>query len=208
MAQVLCFPLHPRAAGGAEQRPGPPAAGVPRRCRCGPGAAAGEEHPLLGPPGRRPPHTSPSACPAVSEEGWTCPNTHPLLRNRETSAEAKDDPAKPPISFCQQGFCPKRWRLAPFCSSCLLQEQSWGTGAAAGGKCPTVAPCPKTQGPAVYHRVPMPASCLHGAGLGRGREAEESPSRRRTRLHSVKAAGTEVAVLASPSPVFPVRCVA
>lgn len=81
-------------------------------------------------------------------------------------------------------------------------------GAAAGGKYPTMAPCPKSQGPAAYHRVPTPASCPHGAGLGGGREAEESLNRRRTRLHSVKAAGTEVAVLASPSPVFPVRCVA
>lgn len=65
-------------------------------------------------------------------------------------------------------------------------------------------PC-EAQGQAAWGKAPMPASCLHQTRQGdRGRQ---ELSRRRT--HTVKAsAGTEVAALASPSPVFPVRCVA
>lgn len=106
-----------------------------------------------------PPPASPSACPAVSEEGWTSPNTHPLLRNREISAEAKDDPAKPLISCCQQGFCPKRWRLAPFCSSCLLQEQGWGLQQVGNG--PPWHPVPKPKGQLCIREYPcLPPACM------------------------------------------------
>lgn len=67
----------------------------------------------------------------------------------------------------------------------------------------------EAQGQAVWGKVPMPASCLHRARPGRGIEVGKNLSRSRMHLHPVKAsAGTEVAALASPSPVFPVRCVA
>lgn len=60
-AQVLLFPRRERGSAGTA------GCGAPRRCRCGPGAAAGGEHPLLGPPGRK--SSSPFLSPAVRRAG-------------------------------------------------------------------------------------------------------------------------------------------
>lgn len=66
-------------------------------------------------------------------------------------------------------------------------------------------PC-KAQRQAVWGKVPMPVSCLHKARQG---DRDRQERKQEEDSHTVKpSVGTEVAALASPSPVFPVRCMA
>ena len=179
------------------------AAGVPVRAR----RSRGRRAPSPGAAGKETPPPSPSTCPAVRRAGL--PQTLTLCSGIERpQLKGNTPPTKPLIACWQQGFCPKRWGLAPFCSSCSPQEQGWGSGAAAGRR----TPCHSTpsQSPRASCASQSACACLLPA-RSRARPGDRGgrePEQEKDPLASVKAASTELAALASPSPAFPVRCVA
>lgn len=148
-------------------------------------AAVGRDQPLLEPPERRSP--SSSTCLAVRRA--FLPQT-PSLCLGSKRCKLK------PLTACS--FAPKDGDCPHFGAPAHPWSRAGGWGVQQVGKHPS-----KPQGQAKWGKV---SSCLYKARQGdRGRQEPEQEED----SHTVKAsAGTEVAALASPSPVFPVRCVA